>query len=104
MGSQLKKIEIGLENHIQWRQVSETLKILWLGGDPLVLTVSVNGHDAEALYMPLNKKEFIIKEKSWYTIESLGKSSEVGLIPSHVEEEVAPLNWRPTPRASQKSG
>ena len=103
MGSQLKKIEIGLENHIHWRRVSETLTIRWLRGDPLVLTMSMNGHDAEALYMPLNSKEFIIKEKSWYTIESLGKSSEVGFIPSYVEEEVAPLNWRPTPRVGHKS-
>ena len=90
-------------NHfLSWRRADVPIMITWLSGAPLVLTTSINGHDAEASHVSISNLEHKIVAGSWYTIETLGEKSEIGFIPNTFIEELAEKHWRPSPRRPAK--
>ena len=94
----------------QWHRVTDADEIWhWYAGGPLVLTVSPNGHDATAVRLGPNlaageRPQVLVPAGHWQTAESLGDWTLVGctVSPGFLFEsfEMAPPDWRPTPRRS----
>ena len=86
-------------NHfLSWRRADISIIVKWLSGAPLVLTTSINGHDAESIHISVSNLEHEISAGSWYTIETLGKKSKIGFMPDKFIVELAEKHWRPSPR------
>jgi uncharacterized protein len=90
-----------------WHRVDAAEVWHWYGGAPLVITVSPNGHDAEAHHLGLDlrarqKPQFVVPQGWWQTATSLGAWTLVGCTVAPAFEfsgfELAPPGWRPTPR------
>ncbi len=95
-----------------WHRVDAAEIWHWYAGAPLVLTISPNGHDAEASHLGPNlaqgqRPQLIVPKHAWQTAESLGAWTLVGctVSPAFVFEhfEMAPPDWRPTPRPAGSS-
>ena len=95
-------------DHSHWHRVHGSSEI-WhhYAGGPLALTLSPNGHDAEAHRLGKNidsgeKPQLVVPAGWWQTAESLGHWTLVGctVAPGFDFEnfEMAPDDWRPTPR------
>lgn len=98
-------LEAGDVSH--WHRVDATEIWHWYAGGPLSLTLSPNGHDAEAMVLgpELNagqRPQRIVPAGWWQTATSLGVWTLVGCTVSPGFEfqgfEMAPPDWRPTPR------
>jgi len=93
-----------------WHRVTDADEIWhWYAGGPLVLTVSPNGHDASAVRLGPNlrageRPQVLVPAGHWQTAESLGDWTLVGctVSPGFLFDgfELAPPDWRPTPRAA----
>ena len=90
-----------------WHRVDAVEIWHWYGGAPLVLTISENGHDASACYLgpdltARQRPQRVVPAGAWQTAESLGAWTLVGCTVSPAFEfsgfELAPPDWRPTPR------
>lgn len=92
----------------EWHRVSDAAEVWhWYGGAPLVITISENGHDASAHRLGPNieageRPQFVVPAGCWQTATSLGEYTLVGctVAPAFQFEsfELAPKDWRPTPR------
>jgi uncharacterized protein len=90
-----------------WHRVDAAEVWHWYAGAPLVITVSSNGHDAEAHYIGPDLKarqrpQYVVPEGWWQTATSLGAWTLVGCTVAPGFDfagfELAPPGWRPTPR------
>ncbi|MCR9174385.1 MAG: cupin domain-containing protein [Alphaproteobacteria bacterium] len=91
-----------------WHRVTDATEIWhWHAGAPLALTLSPDGHDAEAHTMGGDllagqKPHVVVPANWWQTAESLGHWTLVGCTVAPAFEfsgfEMAPPDWRPTPR------
>lgn len=91
-----------------WHRVRDAVEIWhWAAGEPLVLTLSPNGHDAEAHHLGPDvlmrqKPAVIVPADWWQTAESLGRWTLVSCVVAPAFDfagfELAPPAWRPTPR------
>lgn len=93
----------------RWHRVDAAEVWHWYAGAPLVLTISENGHDAESItlgpeLLARQRPQAVVPPNAWQTAESLGAWSLMGctVAPAFVFErfEMAPEDWRPTPRES----
>ena len=95
-------------DHSHWHRVHGSSEI-WhhYAGGPLALTLSSNGHDAEAHRLGKNidageKPQLVVPAGWWQTAESLGHWTLVGCTVAPGFDfknfEMAPDDWRPTPR------
>jgi hypothetical protein len=91
-----------------WHRVDAAEVWHWYAGAPLVITVSPNGHDAEARHLGPDLKagqrpQFVVPANWWQTATSLGAWTLVGCTVAPGFDfrgfELAPPGWRPTPRA-----
>lgn len=91
-----------------WHRVTDATEI-WhhYAGAPLVLTLSPNGHDAEAHklgddILAGQKPQVVVPPGWWQTAESLGPWTLCGCTVAPAFEfdgfEMAPPDWRPMPR------
>lgn len=92
-----------------WHRVDAVEVWHHYAGGPLALTLSPNGHDAEAHRLGPNlmtgeTPQVVVPAGWWQAAESLGRWTLVGCTVAPGFEfagfELAPPNWRPTPRAS----
>ena len=90
-----------------WHRVDAAEVWHWYAGAPLVITVSPNGHDAEAHHLgpdlrARQKPQFVVPQGWWQTATSLGAWTLVGCTVAPGFDftgfEMAPPDWRPTPR------
>jgi len=90
-----------------WHRVNAVEIWNYHAGDPLVLTLSENGHDATALHLGPDvargqHPQVIVPKGAWQTAETLGHWTLVGCVvaPAFTFEgfEMAPADWRPVPR------
>ncbi|MCR9222278.1 MAG: cupin domain-containing protein [Alphaproteobacteria bacterium] len=91
-----------------WHRVTDADEIWhWHAGGPLALTLSPDGHDAQAhrLGPDLTAGEapqLLVPKGWWQTAESLGRWTLVGCTVAPAFDfagfEMAPPDWRPTPR------
>ncbi|MCS6920597.1 MAG: cupin domain-containing protein [Elioraea sp.] len=96
------------EEHSHWHRVDATEIWHWYGGAPLVLSLSPDGHDAEAhlLGPDLGAHQLpqrVVPAFWWQTAASLGRWTLVGCTVSPAFTfagfELAPPDWRPVPAA-----
>ena len=92
-----------------WHRVDAAEVWHWYAGAPLVLTLSANGHDAEAQVLGTDlaarqRPQIVVPAGTWQTAESLGAWTLVGCTVAPGFEfdgfEMAPPDWRPTPRST----
>lgn len=90
-----------------WHRIDAAEVWHWYAGAPLVLTISPNGHDAAALRLgpdlPAGERpQAVVPAGHWQTATSLGAWTLVGctVAPGFTFAglEMAPPDWRPTPR------
>ena len=93
-----------------WHRVDAAEVWHHYAGAPLVITVSPNGHDAEAHHLGIDlaarqKPQFAVPQGWWQTATSLGRWTLVGCTVAPAFDfagfELAPKGWRPTPRQPQ---
>ncbi|MGF1446495.1 MAG: cupin domain-containing protein [Pikeienuella sp.] len=98
-------LEAGDYSH--WHRVDAAEIWHWYAGGPLSLTLSPNGHDAEAHLLGPEvlagqRPQIIVPAGWWQTAVSMGAWTLVGCTVSPGFEfdgfELAPPDWRPTPR------
>lgn len=98
-------LEAGDFSH--WHRVDATEIWHWYAGGPLSMTVSASGHDAESWLLGPEvgagqRPQRIVPEGWWQTATSMGAFTLVGCTVSPGFEfsgfELAPPDWRPTPR------
>ncbi len=91
----------------EWHRVDAAEIWLWHAGAPLVLTVSPNGHDAEAVHLGPDlargqQPQRVVPAGQWQTATSLGAWTLVSCTVSPAFSfdgfEMAPPGWRPVPR------
>ncbi len=91
----------------EWHRVDAAEIWHWHAGAPMVITVSPNGHDAEARHLGPDlargqRPQLVVPAGHWQTATSLGAWTLVGctVSPGFRFEgfELAPPGWRPTPR------
>ena len=90
-----------------WHRVDAAEIWLWHAGAPLALTLSPDGHDAETKVLGTEfaqgqRPQIVIPPNWWQTAASLGRFTLVSCTVSPGFEfegfEMAPPDWRPTPR------
>ena len=90
-----------------WHRVDAAEIWHWHAGATLVITVSPNGHDASAHHLGPDilrgqRPQCVVPESHWQTATSLGAWTLVGCTVSPAFRfegfEMAPADWRPTPR------
>lgn len=101
-------LEAGETSH--WHRVRDAIEIWhYHAGAPLALTISPNGHDAESHRLGPEilmgqKLQIIVQPDHWQTATSLGAWTLVSctVAPGFSFDafELAPPDWRPTPRKS----
>ena len=100
---------LGVGDLSAWHRVDAVEVWHWYAGAPLVLTVSANGHDAEARHLGPDLKagqrpQLVVPAHWWQTAVSLGAWTLVGCTVAPAFEfahfEMAPPDWRPVPRGS----
>jgi len=93
----------------EWHRVDAAEIWHYYAGAPLVLTISENGHDAQAAHLGISlqtgqRPQLVVPAGWWQTATSLGEWTLVGctVAPGFQFEgfEMAPPGWRPTPRKS----
>jgi len=91
----------------EWHRVDAAEAWHFYAGAPLVLTVSPNGHDAEARHLgPAlavgQRPQIVVPAGWWQSATSLGAWTLVGCTVAPGFDfagfELAPPNWRPVPR------
>lgn len=92
-----------------WHRIDATEIWHFAAGDPLVLTLSINGHDGEAKRLGSDLSagqhpHIVLPPKCWQTAETLGHWTLVSCIVAPAFNfsgfELAPPDWRPTARPS----
>jgi len=100
-------LEAGDISH--WHRVTDAVEVWhWYAGGPLALTISPDGHDAEAFRLGPEltagqRPQLIVPANHWQTAESLGQWTLCGCTVAPGFEfssfEMAPPDWRPVPRS-----
>lgn len=99
---------LGTGDVSEWHRVDAAEVWHFYAGAPLVITVSENGHDASAHHLgpdldSSQRPQFVVPAGWWQTATSLGSWSLVGCTVAPGFDfagfELAPPEWRPTPRA-----
>ena len=104
-------LEAGDVSH--WHRVTDAAEVWhFYAGAPLVITLSKNGHDAQAFRLGANlsmgeRPQIVVPANCWQTATSLGAWTLVGCTVApgfdFAKFELAPPDWRPTPRAPRGS-
>ncbi|RZO67305.1 MAG: cupin domain-containing protein [Parvularculaceae bacterium] len=98
-------LEAGAFSH--WHRIDATEVWHFYAGAPLVLSISSNGHDVVTHRLgpnisPSERPQVVVEPFQWQAAESLGAWTLVGctVVPGFQFEgfELAPPDWRPTPR------
>lgn len=95
-----------------WHRIDATEIWHYAAGDPLALTLSSNGHDAETRRLGPDLEanqlpHIVVSPHTWQTAESLGRWTLVSCLVAPAFEfagfEMAPPDWRPRPGSSASS-
>ena len=98
---------LGVGEHSHWHRIDATEVWHWYAGGPLSLTLSPDGHDAEAHILGPEiaagqRPQLVIPPGWWQTACSLGHWTLTGCTVAPGFEfdgfEMAPPDWRPRPR------
>ena len=88
----MKTVVLDLDEYLSWRSSLVDLRLRLTSGDTSVLTLSENGHDAEAIHLNVGS-EIEIPAGHWFTIETLGTQSKIAFNQVNFKETIAPPDW-----------
>ena len=101
---------LGAGGLLAWQRNTARQVWLWLAGAPLALTVSPDGHDAQAFHLDASRTDAVIAEQVWHTGETLGRWSLMRIeyapapdLRHPATPEYAALDWYPTPRGTRQA-
>ncbi len=98
---------LGVGEVSEWHRVDAAEVWHWHAGAPMVITMSPDGHDAEAHHLGPNlrmrqRPQLVVPAHWWQTATSLGHWTLVGCTVAPGFDfkgfEMAPPGWRPMPR------
>lgn len=98
---------LGLGEVSEWHRVDATEIWHYHAGAPMVITLSPNGHDAQARHLGPDfsngqEPQIVVPANHWQTATSLGAWTLVGCTVAPGFDfagfEMAPPGWRPVPR------
>lgn len=98
---------LGAGDVSEWHRIDAVEVWHYYAGAPLVITLSPNGHDAHAQHLGPTlatgqRPQVVVPAGCWQTAVSLGAWTLVGCTVAPGFDfagfELAPPNWRPTPR------
>ena len=101
---------LGADEVSAWHRVDAAELWVWQAGSPLVLSTSSDGHDAHARMLGsdlgLNQTlQWLVPRGHWQTAACMGRWTLLCCVvmPAFRFEgfELAPPDWRPTPRATR---
>lgn len=98
----LRSVDLSLDEYLSWRQLDIAVSFRLSGGDPVVLSMSINGHDAEAMYLRAPADIVEVAAGCWFAAETLGVKSTIEINPGNYIEKLAPADWRPQPRSPKQ--
>ena len=90
-----------------WHRIDASEVWHYYAGGPLALSISKNGHDAEAYRLGINlgageRPQIVVPPNAWQCAEPLGQWTLVGCTVAPGFDfstfELADKNWRPSPR------
>lgn len=93
----------------EWHRVDAAEIWHYYAGAPMVITISENGHDARAAHLGAQleagqRPQLVVPAGWWQTATTLGEWTLVGCTVAPGFDfagfEMAPKDWRPTPRKS----
>lgn len=96
-----------------WHRIDAVETWHWYAGAPLALTVSQNGHDAWSVHLGPDlavgqRPQAVVPQRAWQSAVSLGRWTLVGCTVAPGFDfagfEMAPADWRPSPRVSRLGG
>ena len=94
----MKLVDLSLDKFISWRRVDKDVSFSVHHGDPVVMTVSPSGNDAQSHHISTASEPILIPAHHWYSAETNGVASTIKLVPGDASENIAPEWWRPVPR------
>ena len=94
----MKLVDLRLDEFIGWRRMDKDVSLSVHHGDPVVMTVSPNGNDAQSHHISTASEPILIPARHWYSAETIGVASTIKLVPDNHSEELAPEDWHPVPR------
>ena len=92
---------LGAGDLFAWQRQTAPTSWTWLAGATLALTVSADGHDAQAFHLGSSQKNTAVDALVWHTCETLGYWSLVTIACAasvQPEIEYAASDWYPRPR------
>ena len=92
---------LGAGDLFAWQRQTAPTSWTWLAGAALALTVSADGHDAQAFHLSGSQTNIDVDSLVWHTCETLGYWSLVAITctaPVQPETEYAAPDWYPVPR------
>ena len=92
---------LGAGDLFAWQRQRAPTSWAWLAGAALALTVSADGHDAQAFHLGSSQKNTTVDALVWHTCETLGYWSLVSISSAasvQPEIEYAAPDWYPRPR------
>ena len=92
---------LGAGDLFAWQRQTASTSWTWLAGAALALSVSADGHDAQAFHLNGSQKNVDVDGLVWHTCETLGYWSLVAITCSATEQpktEYAAPDWYPVPR------
>lgn len=104
---------LGVGETSEWHRVDAVETWHFYAGAPLVLTLSPDGHDAEARHLGPDlgsgqRPQIVVPAGCWQTATSLGAWTLVGCTVAPGFDfagfELAPPGWRPMPRGAGEAG
>ena len=97
----MRLINLSLDEYLSWRRSDIRVSLRFNSGDPVVLSMSVNGYDAEAKYLRTPADVVELDAGCWFAAETLGVTSILEIDPGNYRENLAPVDWRPQPRGAK---
>ena len=92
---------LGAGDLFAWQRQTAPTSWTWLAGAALALSVSADGHDAQAFHLSGSQKNVDVDSLVWHTCETLGYWSLVAITCAATEQretEYAAPDWYPAPR------
>ncbi len=92
---------LGAGDLFAWQRQTASTSWTWLAGAALALTVSADGHDAQAFHLGGSQDSATVGNLVWHTCETLGYWSLIAIACAtsvQPEIEYAAPDWYPRPR------
>ena len=86
----MKLVDLSLDEFISWRRVDKDVSFSVHHGDPVVMTVSPSGNDAQSHHISTVSEPILIPAHHWYSAETPSVANIIKLVSHDHSEDPAP--------------